>query len=226
MKLSSVTQSLFYRILITVILFGAVVLFGTGSLLQQTFRFHIEKRFNETLSIISNDLVAASIVKNGALELEWRVSDPRYNLPLSGWYWLIHDGAGDVVASSDSLLRSPDSSLIHFPQSQTQYDFATGPGNKQLRVLSKKIKPAGSEVFYVFSVSGPLNNIDHDVDVFTTRLYWSLLIIGGFIFLVALVQLRWILKPLNIAKDEINLIRSGERERLISEYPKEIESTN
>ncbi|MFT5114343.1 MAG: hypothetical protein ACI8P9_003680 [Parasphingorhabdus sp.] len=85
-----------------------IVLIIAGLVLYYSFRQFTEKRFDDNLRLSMSDLVAASQFNSEfGLQLRWRPSNPAFNSPLSGWYWIIHAEDGSTVFSSDSLMNDP-----------------------------------------------------------------------------------------------------------------------
>ena len=98
-------NSLTLRLIATSFVWVGVTLLVTAVLLVVLFRGHIEQRFEAMLLDHLEELVSASeLTPQGALQMTWRPSDPRFNRPLSGWFWDILQ-SGMPVARSDSLWR-------------------------------------------------------------------------------------------------------------------------
>ena len=78
------------RLALSSTLWIAASLLVTGLLLVWLFSRHVEQQFDSSLHDHLEELVAAGeTTEFGELELSWTPADPRFNRPLSGWYWQI-----------------------------------------------------------------------------------------------------------------------------------------
>ena len=152
-------NSLTLRLIATSFVWVGVTLLVTAVLLVVLFRGHIEQRFEAMLLDHLEELVSASeLTPQGALQLTWRPSDPRFNRPHSGWYWEILQ-SGMPVARSDSLwresLKVTEPPIGKIPQIQRFH----GPEDEPLRALVQDIIFPGVEKPLLFVIAGPLSLI-------------------------------------------------------------------
>ncbi|MEM7196197.1 MAG: HAMP domain-containing sensor histidine kinase [Pseudomonadota bacterium] len=216
-------HSLHFRILAAAVLIGIVGIAATGYVLRDLFSNHIEKRFFQTLESTIHDLVAASESKDGNIRFNWRPSDPRFNTPFSGWYWVIFDQDNTALTSSDSLPGNVDTGFFIYPDDSGHRRFTMkGPTDAELIGLVRKIKPLGSEHFLFFVVTGPADDTRRDVDAFSLNLLIALSLISIAFIVISLLQLRWILTPLYKATAGVQAIRTASKSNLDQNYPDEI----
>ncbi len=86
------------------------------------FERHVERRVETDLTVELNLLVGATTFADGTLQISPEPSDPRFNVPLSGYYWQVEDVATGTLTRSRSLWDS----LLLLPPAI--------PGNGSVRV--------------------------------------------------------------------------------------------
>src|SRR5262245_38250076 len=76
-----------------------VLLIAGGSLLW-LFSERIESKFDTILAAYQQQLIAgAELAGDGTLRLAASPADPHFNLPFSGWYWQVSQGARTLAQS-------------------------------------------------------------------------------------------------------------------------------
>ncbi len=220
-----IKNSLNFRILISSTVVALIAAILAAYFLTKAFESSIEKRFDETLKSNLNDLIAAlSFDQNGKLILDWRPSDPRFNAPISGWYWLICDQKDNIIHQSDSLVQIYDHQLIPADKSKintSQFNQTVGPGEVELRTLIRNLKNDQNQSFYL-TITGPVSDIEDDVAAFFKQLLITLSILLLGFLAITYFQIKLALSPLDQAKDEIAAIRGGQLKKLDENYPNEL----
>ncbi len=215
-------RSLTFRLSATTILWVGGALLAVGFLLVFLFRDHIERRFDTQLRDHMEELVAASeIAPDGKLQLIWIPSDPRFNRPLSGWYWQILEN-GKPVKQSKSLWSGNLATHKATPERGTHIVLVKGPADEQLRSLTEAITLPEAKRIFIFTVAGPVKDIEHDVGLFTRQLIMTLGALALALMAAILIQVRFGLRPLRALRREIADIRSGARGRLHDNVPSEV----
>ena len=103
-------NSLASRLLVVAALWSLVVLLAAGIVLSQLYRGSVERAFDERLQVYLKALVAA--VSTAPEEGDFspgNFGEPRFDLPLSGWYWQIRpvgERRGETI-TSPSLFDQP-----------------------------------------------------------------------------------------------------------------------
>ena len=216
-------RTLTFRLVATSIAWVAGSLVAAGVLLVFLFRDHIERRFDQGLHDHFQELVAAGeVAADGAFALTWIPSDPRFDRPLSGWYWQI-GRSGEVVARSGSLWRDRIPVPMPEPGTPPRIGPIVGPGDEPLRVLVQDITFPESDDHFTFAVAGPVSDIQADVDRFVTQLAVTLGVLGLGLVVAVLVQVRFGLRPLRAMQGALADIRAGRAARLPETFPKEVE---
>jgi signal transduction histidine kinase len=216
-------RSLTFRLAATSVIWLAGSLLAAGLLLVLLFRDHIERRFDRQLFDNLQELVAASEVQaGGAFALTWMPSDPRFNLPYSGWYWQI--GKGDeVVARSESLWHSRLLIAPPRPGTSLQVQRLVGPAQAPLRALVTDITLPDGGRHFSFVVAGPIGNIESDIWRFAGQLSMTLGVLGVGLFGAVFLQVRFGLRPLRGLQRALADIRSGRVKKLPESFPEEVQ---
>jgi signal transduction histidine kinase len=213
-------RTLSFRLIASSVVWVAASLLATGLLLTTLFRDHIERHFDARLQDHLDDLVAASeVTPDGTLRLTWTPSDPRYNRPLSGWYWQIRRGE-EIVAHSESAWRER---LEVLEAARGQVQEFPGPEGRALRGLVENIRlPRTSEPLR-FVVAGPVSDVERDVQQFTLQLAITLSALGLGLVSAVLFQVRFGLRPLRTLQRVLSEIRAGTTDRLPETFPAEVQ---
>ncbi|MCW9046186.1 MAG: ATP-binding protein [Alphaproteobacteria bacterium] len=199
-----------------------VTLVATGLLIVFLFKGHIERRFDHQLVDHLEELVAASEVNiHNKSVLNWIPADPRFNRPHSGWYWEILSN-NEFVHQSNSLLTtrllpfSGDGSIKAFSQIQ-------GPSNQVLRIHSRIIRLPKNAIPYVFSVAGPVSDINRDIWKFAESIVIVMTILAISLIGIVVLQIRFGLKPLRRVRENLLDIKLGNKNKLPTDFPSEIQ---
>jgi signal transduction histidine kinase len=215
-------RSLTFRLSATSILWVGGALLAVGFMLVLLFRDHIERRFDIQLRDHMEELVAASeLLPDDRLQLTWVPSDPRFNRPLSGWYWQILD-KDKPVKQSKSLWTGKLETHAAMPKRGARIVKITGPADEALRGLTEYITLPEAKRSFVFTVAGPMKDIEHDVALFTQQLTLTLGALALALLAAILIQVRFGLLPLRGLRREIAEIRSGARRRMHENVPSEV----
>jgi len=216
-------KTISFRLIASSIIWVAGSLLAAGLLLVLLFRNHIERRFDARLEDHMEELVAASeVAPDGTFQLTWTPSDPRYNRPLSGWYWQITRG-GKVAAQSYSAWRSGLNAVATAVKTGSHVQEFLGPEKRPLRGLLESVTLPEARDHFIFAVAGPVSNIERDVAQFTSKLMITLGILGVGLVTAVLFQVRFGLEPLRAMERALSDIRAGRSERLPETFPAEVQ---
>lgn len=218
------TRSVSFRLILFSTAWIVIALVVGAVALSQIFRNHVEKSFDKTLYSHIEELLSFSDVADGKLVMSRHPSDPDYLRPLSGWYWEIAvDGKTtsrsrslwDQVLIIETMPRPGRGELISFS--------ATGPRDGALRIAAETFTLPGLDKEVTIYVSGAASEIEKTMEEFNETLTFSLLILGAGMAIAVLVQVVLGLKPLKLMQDNLADIHSGRAERMVGEYPSEVE---
>ena len=144
------------------------------------------------------------------------LTDPRYDIPLSGVYWQIEDlEAGDRIRSRSLW----DITLPHLERSdgRAAVDQLTTDSGSTLIVLSQLVRMErsdGSERALAIVVAEERRTDDDPVFRFGTTLALFLTALALSLFLAAVAQVHIGLRPLGLLRQQIGAVRHGDAERL------------
>ena len=214
-------NSLAFRLVASAAIWCALLLSVGGFALSRLFADTVERNFDARLRVLLEGVVAGSdLAPDGTLALRPQLGEPRFEQPLSGWYWQISD-AGGPLRRSASLW---DEALPVIPapgRLGTTLDLI-GPRGEPLRVLSRAIGLPGREKPFVYSVAGDRREIDAETEGFNRLLVLGLgtLLLG--VVTAVLIQVRFGLEPLRRIRRGLADIRIGKAKRLAGDYPEEL----
>ena len=221
-------DSLAFRLGAAAAIWSLLVLASGGLLLSSIFRQSVERSFDSRLEILLGSLIAsADLDPEGHIYLTRNLSESRFQLAYSGWYWQVGKAGTTERLRSRSLW---DQSLPLPSQAdaveQTEGPLAAyvdGPEGHRLRVLERQVMLPGSEAAFSFAVSGDTEEIEAEVANFNGMIFTALAVLGGGLLIGLLIQVRFGLRPLEQVRRTLSRIRSGDADRLEGDFPAEIE---
>jgi signal transduction histidine kinase len=220
-------SSLSGRLILSSAIVSIVLLAATGILLAGLFTAALERNFDQRLrSDLDGILAGIEIDATDAPKLARGLTDPRFGLPLSGWYWqVVPEGgaAGDLASPSllEQRLKVPrDAARDENGVAAFYLEDTTGVG---LRAIEQSFTLPGSDQRYSVLVAGNFDELGREVTTFNRALVASLVLLGMGLVLATLVQVRFGLRPLRDMQANLAEIRQGRAEQLRGEHPSEIQ---
>src|SRR5262245_15461539 len=132
-------RSIALRLVLGAGLWIAAALLAGGIALSALFRDYVEEAFDQRLTVLLESLIAVAELRgDGNLALSRGIGEPRFEQPLSGWYWQIATG-GKPALRSRSLW---DETLTASAASATTAAVASeisGPDGQPLRLFERDI---------------------------------------------------------------------------------------
>jgi signal transduction histidine kinase len=216
-------NSLAFRLVASAAIWCALLLSVGGYALSRLFADTVERSFDVRLRVLLEGVVAGSdLAEDGTLTLRPQLGEPRFEQPLSGWYWQIDDFDGPLRRSA-SLWDDALPPVTPAAGGQgTTWDL-TGPQNEPLRALSRAISLPGRDQPFVYTIAGDRREIDAETAGFNQLLVLGLgtLLLG--VVAAVLIQVRFGLEPLRRIRRGLAAIRIGQAKRLEGDYPEEIQ---
>jgi signal transduction histidine kinase len=205
-----------------------VVLLVAGLALTAFYRNVAERGFDERLQVYIKELVAdlASPVEDGAAT-PGSLGEPRFELPLSGWYWQITRLGGEKpeIRGSRSLvggqLASLESQGVKLSRRLLREAYVTGPDTRTLRAMERFID-VGEDGQFLILVSGPADEIEQEITEFRRWLALTFVLLGLALVASTVVQVAYSLKPLRQLGAAIEKVRTGEAQRIDGHYPPDL----
>jgi signal transduction histidine kinase len=218
------SRSLAVRLVMTAMAWSAVALVVAGVLLTELYRTSLERTFDERLEVYQKAIVgllaAASPEGEGPPEIG-ALGEPRFLLPLSGWYWSVRDAEGGTVAASPSLFGDELETPVAPEDGTVAASTVSGPSGEPVRVLVRRVAFADDQALDVV-VTGSMRELSADIASFRLRTFATLAVFALGLVIAAMVQVRFALKPLEAMRTALAAIREGRSERLEGDFPQEI----
>ncbi len=221
--------SLARRFFVLAALWSTLALAVAGFVLIAVYRGHVERAFDDRIAIHMKTLVAALADQadaGGSFRMPGDLGEPRFEMPLSGWYWVVRrvDG-GNVVLASPSLtgeiLPLPSEAGETVTRRAPATAYVEGPDRQRLRVLERIVDFDGLREFRL-AVAADAGALDRDIAGFRWRAVMVLALVGLGSVASALFQVRLALAPLERMRASLARIRTGEAARFDADLPAEI----
>ena len=223
-------SSLALRLFILAAIWSALSLAAAGSVLIAVYRGSVERSFDERLEVYMKTLIGAMAEQTDlgpGFHEPSNAGEPRFQLPLSGWYWVLRRADdGRVVGSSKSLTGE----VLAFPTdfgAQPGADrvvkaYLNGPDHQELRVLERDIN-FDDTMSYKLAVAGNAGELNDDITTFSTRTALILALVGVGLVMTTYFQVRIGLSPIERIRESLLAIRAGESERFEGNFPLELQ---
>jgi signal transduction histidine kinase len=221
-------RSIALRLAASSLFWSSLILLIAGVTLTTLYRQASERALDQRLLVYANDL-AADLVTPGdrdAREVP-SLGDPRFAIPLSGWYWQVGrlEAQPRDIQSSRSLLGNA-LPMLGEPGPNRRFgeirkDYVRGPEERLLRMVERDID-LGEDGRFVVRVAGPADEISDEQARFVGALVLTFLLLGVALGLTTLLQIRFGLKPLIDLRRAVAAVRRGQAERISGRYPQDI----
>lgn len=172
----------------------------------------VSERYDAEMRAIADALIAGIEVEDdGEIELDNPPTDPRFSLPLSGWYWQLR-ADGKLIAKSDSLF---DASFAPPPEPRGgRPGRGRGPQSEPLRVLNDSFTVPGSDARISLIVTAPAREVWDSLDQVRRPLAISLAVLGLGLAVAVAVQVFAGLGSTRRLGDDLRRVRAGQMPRL------------
>jgi len=224
-------SSLAERLVISAICWCVLIFVVAGLILTAIYNRATERAFDERLQVYLTGLVSEMAAPVGADGKERvGIGEPRFDLPLSGWYWQIARTGGrpgDIRASrslfGSQLQPLPPRAARH---EATRNDgvrsgYVVGPDDRRLRVISRTID-FGDEGRFDIAVAGPADEIEAEKREFIIYVTLTFVLLGLALALSTLLQVRFGLAPLTRLRSAIEKVRHGDSDHIGGSYPRDV----
>ncbi|WP_246448822.1 hypothetical protein [Paracoccus amoyensis] len=169
----------------------------------------VTDRFDAEAGAIADGIIAGLDVDDNRIELDDRPVDPRFALPLTGWYWQVAAN-GLVVARSDSLLDGK----LEGPAGDYLGGQGVGADGAALRVTRREVTIPYSDAEIAITVTAPQEQIDASLATISRPLAIALAVLGIGLAIASVVQVMGGLQSLDRLRKDLSLVRAGKAERL------------
>lgn len=220
-------ESLSLRLFVIALIWSLTVLVVGGLLLAQLYRGSVERAFDARLHVYLKQLVAVAAAATEENEvLPGSFGEPRFEVPLSGWYWQIRTIGTErrpIVSPSlwDQVLPVVSDQGVGQTRGFVTEGYIDGPGGQRLRIVERRVD-FGPDAVFAMSVAAESSEIESEVSAFVRTLVIALFVLGFGIFLATLAQVRYGLLPLKRISSGLIAVRAGRAARLEGRFPTEI----
>jgi signal transduction histidine kinase len=215
-------SSLRVRLALAAGLWAAIAMVAGFFVLSSIFRAHVTEQFYEELGVHVEELERLNSLEEGTTRtLQTRFSDPRYDLPLSGYYWEVRNAQGGRMASASLVGRR----IGEIPEDDRQLGDLhshriagpTGP----LLLVELAVPSLTGELSYI--VGTDERHLERAVGEFDRVLMVSLAGLGGVLVASVLGFVTFGLAPFNALARAMRRVRSGEVMSVEGRYPSEVQ---
>lgn len=194
-----------------------------GVLLSSQFKgFLVEQFYHELHEHLDELEGVLALNESGRVEVQRALSDPRYQIPLSGFYWEVQ--AGDrAVARSNSLegpmLKVPDDggadALVH------EHSISGPTGELLIAERLRWIRDDEKPIRIIIGTDKRL--LDQVLAQFNTTLMWSLGLLSLSMIVIAGLLLMFAMAPIGRLRSAFADYRSGATPDMRGSFPHEVQ---
>lgn len=220
--------SLRARLYLSAALCCLLILLMAGIGLTAFYRRAAERGFDERMGVYIKELIAdIASPPEGERQAIGDLGEPRFELPLSGWYWQISrlDGEKPQVRTSRSLVggRMPrlEEIGVEINRRGLRESYIPGPDERNLRAVERNID-VGEDGRFAVIVAAPADEIEDDIRDFRYALALTFALLGVALVSVTALQVRFGLRPLVRLRRSISSVRRGDNPRIEGEYPPDL----
>ncbi|MDP3255818.1 HAMP domain-containing sensor histidine kinase [Bosea sp. (in: a-proteobacteria)] len=220
--------SLGTRLFVSAAVCCGLVLMLAGVGLTTFYRRSAERGFDERLSVYIKELIAdLAAPPETERQAIGDLGEPRFDLPLSGWYWQIIrlDGERPTIRASRSLVGGQLPKLLDQPivpnARGIRESYISGPDDRSLRILEREID-VGEDGRFTVAVAAPSDELDADIREFRLALTMTFVLLALALVASTIVQVRFGLRPLARLRSAVGMVRTGETPRIVGQYPPDL----
>ena len=217
MRKGSIAFSLFWLSAAWLIL----ALVGTALLLTDLYSRALDTSLTEQLRFNIDTLSSATLDSRDPDFSDVSVQDPRYDRSSTGWYWVIRDDGGKIIATSGSAvgMLMP---RIEAPFASDNYrtDVLVDEAGNRLRAIERATTSNGRPLHIM--VTGNLGDSLRLVGDFRGQTLIVLTAVGIALAIMSGIVARLALRPIGQLSTAIEHVREGEAQSITGTYPREI----
>lgn len=215
-------SSLKGRLIAAATLWIVLAMVAAGFVQSAIFRHHVTEQFYDELNVHLDELKRLTEVSaDGNARLIRPLSDPRYDVARSGFYWEVQR-AGQVLVRSASLTGP----ILTPPIDRVQdvgvhYHVIDGPTGA-LIVNETSVWKAPSAEPTRFIIGTDQRHLDSVLESFNSTLAVSLAAFGLSLVAASALLIVFALKPLQSLRGALFRVRSGDASKLDGQFPIEV----
>lgn len=208
------------------VIWTTAILLAGGWTLSSYYVRSVERSFDQRLHVYLKTIVGGVADGTFLRENPGAFGEPRFELPLSGWYWQITrlDLNPPEATTSKSLFEGQLPRLAEprpSPVAGAREGYVIGPESQRLRLV-ERIIDLGQDGRYLIAVGGASAEIESDIANFNFALLITFALLGVGLVVTTGFQVGFGLRPLSRIRAQLVEMRLGGRARLEGAFPREI----
>jgi signal transduction histidine kinase len=198
-----------------------LALAGTAFLLTDLYSRALDSSLTDQLKFNIDTLSSATLDSSQANFSDVGVTDQRFNRAATGWYWVIRNEFGDVIATSKSAVGSVVPELTgNFDADNYRSGTLTDETGNRIRAIERSTTSNGRPLR--ITVTGNLDESLQRVGQFRGQTLTVLSAVGIALAIMSGIVARLALRPIDRLGQAIEQVREGEAETIAGTYPREI----
>lgn len=207
-------KSLKLRLIGLALVWTALAIIVAGIVISSLLRQFVERNFDASLQATMVAVMAGIEFDDaGNLVISNSVVDPRFDQPLSGWYWQLND-AEAIIARSRSLWDVDLGIAVAEPDGTIDTEVVSGPDGASIRRMQRDFTAPGGTRRLRVVVAMPAALIDEEIASIQQPFFLSLTLLALGIAIAIGLQVYFGLKPLAALGRHLTEVRRGERETM------------
>lgn len=227
--------SLRMRLLLGALIWIALAIAVAGWGLRGLFQEHVNQQLQDQLVRQLNQLSASvNVHTDGRVEVPVLAGDTRFSTPLSGLYWQVDvlpaTGTAQLGAARsrslwDQLLPLPPDTAFpgSTPRGYAALPLQDAQGHELLAVSRPLQLPDANAPLLRLTVAADQALVAEPVQRFTTMLLTALGALAAGLTLAVAVQLQLALRPLDMLRQRLSAVRTGQSTQLEGDFPNELQ---
>lgn len=213
-------NSLRDRFLIAILLWVSI---GIGAIWVSSIRLfsiHVEAQYHEELEVHVKELAELTILNGkGSPQLTRPLSDPRYAVPLSGFYWQVTRPGFGTLKSPSMTRGALDYDIAHSPN--ILHHVANGPTGQT--IVYGLVRPNTSGAPTHFVIATDERHLERIISAFTKELTVWLALLALALLASGLAIITLGLRPFGRLASGIRALRAGKTSKIDGAFPDEIQ---
>lgn len=193
-----------------------------GLLLSAIFRELVMQQFTDELHVHLDELQRLADISAAGAILQRDLSDPRYDVPESGFYWEIQQGRSSIARSKS--LAGPALEIPVAAPTDTSiksYSIAGPTGTLMVLEQAKWIDPAGAPVRFIIGTDK--RHLDDIVHGFDSMVGYSLAAFAALMIGASAFLFLYAMRPFDQLRTALGTVRSGQSPILGGAFPTEVQ---
>ena len=198
-----------------------LALVGTGFLLTDLYSRALDSNLTNQLKFNIDAIASGTLDSTQSTFSDVAVQDPRFARASTGWYWVIRNEFGDVLATSRSAVGSVPPVLSgDFDADNYRSEILSDESGNRIRAIERASTSNGRPLH--ITVTGNLDDNLALVGQFRGQTLTVLTAVGVALAIMSGIVARLALRPIDRLGKAIEKVREGEAQEITGTYPREI----